>query len=47
MSIEEDVELKTNSNNMPTMPNNEADITRDKTMISEKSVKEKKKKTQK
>ena len=42
MSIEEESELKSISN-IPTLANN--DVTRDKTVITEKSEKEKKKKT--
>jgi hypothetical protein len=39
MALDEDAELKSNENILPTIPNNELDITRDKSMISEKSIK--------
>jgi hypothetical protein len=43
MALDEDAELKSNENILPTIPNNELDITRDKSMISEKSIKDRKK----
>jgi hypothetical protein len=44
MAIDEEAEIKSNSN-LPTMPNNSNDITRDKSSLSDKNTKEKKAKT--